>query len=277
MVMPLAAVLSPAWRLVLAVLVVVSRVTTPLLVAATVVANDPPIPPAALIHAFLLVSALPAAVAWLVERAFAGTAEVTGDTLRLRRGDLEIELPATAIAAVRPWWLPLPDPGLTLSLRSGRRLGFGLAVTDPVPLLVSLGRMGVATGAAARHPTVRYAGARPRRRARSTAIKFLAFGLIPAGVLFNAHQHIAYGGSLGQYHLQGPGPYLRTFAEYWTVTVVHLLGYAAAWRGAAEGAAWLTAAVAPSQVARVRRAVEALCVVAYYAGVPALLAARFLA
>ena len=95
--------------------------------------------------------------------------------------------------------------------------------------------------------------------------------------MFNAHQHIAYGGSLGQYHLEGLSAYLSTFLFYWVTLVLYLILYAAVWRALCEGAAWLAAVAAPSRAARVRRAVESVALAAYYAGVPALVAWRFLA
>src|SRR6185369_14533103 len=50
--------------------------------------------------------------------------------------------------------------------------------------------------------------------------------------LFYTHQHIAYGGTFGQYYLEGPGAWLTTFAEYWSNTVILLVSYASCWRGA---------------------------------------------
>ena len=47
-------------------------------------------------------------------------------------------------------------------------------------------------------------------------------------MLFNAHQHIAYGALLGQYYLVGPGARLTTAAIYWATPCAHLLLYASA-------------------------------------------------
>ena len=100
--------------------------------------------------------------------------------------------------------------------------------------------------------------------------------MLPAAVLFNAHQHIAYGGTFGQYYLEGLAPYLETLATYWSTMSIYLLLYAAPWRGIAEAAALLTACLAPRHALRVRRAAETTCRVVFYAGVPILLLARFL-
>jgi hypothetical protein len=106
--------------------------------------------------------------------------------------------------------------------------------------------------------------------------KFPGFALLPTAVLFNAHQHIAYGGSLGQYYQEGLAAWLRTFAEYWIWVCIYLVLYASACRAAAEGVALLAASAGSALAARVRRTVELVCGILYYAGVPALVAARFL-
>ena len=83
--------------------------------------------------------------------------------------------------------------------------------------------------------------------------------------------------SLGQYYLEGPGAYVRTFALYWLSVSLDLVLWAAVWRALAEGVALVLALVAPSRAASVRRAIEIACRLLYYAGAPALVAARFLA
>jgi hypothetical protein len=222
----------------------------------------------------LAFSVLPAAAAWLVERAAAARVAVHDDALVLRRPDVQVEVARTEIARVVPWMLPLPGPGVSFALRSGRRLPHGLEAADPVPLLAALGE-----SAAARHPVVVWAHARaasPPWRWHHLLWKFVGFALAPAAVLFNAHQHIAFGGTLGQYYLEGLGPYLRTFCLYWLTVSGFLILWASAWRALGEGFALAAAVVAPSHAARVRRAVEVACRLVFYAGVPALVAVRFL-
>ncbi|HJQ85029.1 MAG TPA: hypothetical protein VKA21_13180, partial [Candidatus Binatia bacterium] len=106
-------------------------------------------------------------------------------------------------------------------------------------------------------------------------LRFPVFALGPTALLFNVHQHIAYGGLLGQYYMLGLRPYLATFALYWGTVTVYLMLYASVWRGLAEPICFAAAAVAPSRAARVRRAAELVIRVLYYGGVPALLAWRF--
>jgi hypothetical protein len=99
--------------------------------------------------------------------------------------------------------------------------------------------------------------------------------LLPTLILFNAHQFIAYGGTFGQYYLEGIGPYLTSFAEHWVTLVIYLVLYAAVWRGIAEALAMAAAFVGPPQAIATRRIVEIVCRIAYYGGVPLLVALRF--
>src|SRR5438045_2150670 len=69
-----------------------------------------------------------------------------------------------------------------------------------------------------RHATIVYAAAKATAGAWrwwNLALKFPVFALAPAVVLFRAHQHIAYGGTFGEYHLLGLSPFLQTAAIYW--------------------------------------------------------------
>jgi apolipoprotein N-acyltransferase len=116
-----------------------------------------------------------------------------------------------------------------------------------------------------------------RRRWSDRLAKFPLFALGPAAVLFYTHQHIAYGGLFGEWYLLGPAAWLRTLALHWATMTIYLGLYAAVLRAVAEAAALLAARVAPPRAAGVRRAVERACQVAYFGGVPLLLALRFLA
>jgi len=260
-------------RMISGALVAVSRLSLPALAAAGLLGDGDILTTPVLVGSLLVLAVLPGAAAWMVERSAA--AEVTlRDDLVLRRADLRIEVPRASIGRVRPWALAVPGPGLSFTLRSGRRLGHGLELADPLPLLAALGEE------ADTHPVVVWAHARAATapwRWHHLLWKFVVFALAPTAVLFNAHQHIAYGGSLGQYYLEGRGPYLRTFAIYWLTVSIDLVLWAALWRAAGESVALAAAWVAPSRAARVRRAVEIACRLLYYAGVPALVAARFLA
>jgi hypothetical protein len=269
-----------ALRLLAAVLTVAAGISMPAILAAVLLASDPPITPPILWRMFAVMTLAPTLGAWLIRRIVAAEADVQIEHLVLGRQGLRIEVPAEAIADVRPWMVPLPDVGFSLRLRSGRRFKYGLNADDATGLLRALAERGnVAPAAvAARHTMVVYADAR-----RSTAgwrwyhrlFKFALFALLPTLVLFNAHQYIAYGGTFGQYYLEGLGPYVASFAEHWITVVIYLVLYAAIWRGIAEAVASAAAFVVPRQALAARRAVEVVARIAYYGGVPVLLALRF--
>ena len=78
--------LTPAWRLVTALLVATSLATLPTYALAIVLL--PPVPPIVMARSFALGTILPAAIAWAVGRAFAATVELRDGSLHLRRADL---------------------------------------------------------------------------------------------------------------------------------------------------------------------------------------------
>jgi hypothetical protein len=271
---------STPWRLLSAALTFVGGCSMPLILTAVLLASDPPVTPPVLWRMFAILTLAPILGSWLLGQYLAADTDVELDRLVLRQRGLRVEIPADAIVAIRPWAIPLPGPGFSLRLRSGRRFKYGLDADDASGLLRALAeRSEVAPAAvAARHPVVLYAGARrsmPGRRWVHLLFKFPIFALLPTLILFNAHQHIAYGGTFGQYYLEGLGPYVASFAEHWITLVIYLVLYAAVWRGIAEGVAMAAAFVAPPRAVGVRRGVEIACRILYYGGVPILLALRF--
>lgn len=265
-------------RLLAAVLVVASGASVPLIALLVVRATDPPILPPVLVRLFLLLTVLPAAGAWLVGRLGRVHARRDGDDLVLERSDLRVAVPRAAITGVSPWTVPLPRPGLSLRLRSGRRLRWMVAADDLQPLLA--GPLdSTEARAARRHPVVVWAAASARHRRRDWwrfVAKFPLFALLPAGLFFYTHQWIAYGGTLGQYYQEGLGPYLVTFATYWVTLAIYLVLYAGLWRGLAEGVCLAGAWLAPGGAGSMRRMAERVCRLAYFGGVPVLVVLRYL-
>ncbi len=270
-----------AARSLTAALVTVSRASLPAVAVAALTRRSDLLEPAALVPALGALALLPATAARALAYWFGAQVELAGADLVIRRRTQRLEVPLASIARVEPWRVPLPGTGCGLRLASGRRLGVGVESRDPSPLLDALAAAGVVSArAAAGHPALVFARARsgdPGGRWRRPFWKYGLFSLAPTAVMFNAHQHIAYGGSLGQFYLEGLRPYLATFGFYWGTIALYLLLYASVWRMLAESAAWLAAHASPSRAATVRRVVEKGALAAYYAGVPALVAARFLA
>jgi hypothetical protein len=262
-----------------AVLVALSGGSLGWIAGRVVTATDPPVTPPVLVLLVGVVTLPPALAAAALRAAFAGVADLGAGTLVVIRRGARLEVPLDGLAAIVPWVVPLPGPGLALRMRSGRRIGWTLRTEDPTPLLGALASGGLdAARPALVHPTVVYARAKyagPAWRWYHLAAKFGAFSLVPAGVLFNAHQHIAFGGPLGQYHTYGLGAYLRTFAEYWLTTAIYCVLWASPWRGLAEAVALGVAWLVPRAAGGARRAGEAAGRIAYYGGIPLLLLLRF--
>lgn len=268
-----------AWRVIGSVLVVVSRASLPL-IGVGVVTTDGPVPLIVLVRALLICALLPALAAWLIERAVAVDVEVHAAALVLRGRGLRVEIPRTAIATVEPWTVPLPGPGFALRMQSGHRFRYGLQAADPAALLLALEEGGVDSArVATQHTTFVYSHAKRtagRWRFYHWLTKYVLFALLPTAVWFYAHQHIAYGGLLGQYYLEGLGPYLKTFVISWSLTAIYLLLYASVWRAAAEGIALVATWIVAMHALRTRRILELICRLAYYVGVPVLVLLPFL-
>ncbi len=268
------------WRGAAAALSLLSRVFL-LVIGWAVVAGDEPIPPLGLLRALVLFTAVPALAVWLIERAFASTLSVTNGVVTIERPGLRLEIDAAVLTTVPPWRLPLPQSGLSLETRSGWCLSFG-CVGPIAALLAGLRDHGgcAVAGDAFHHPAVTYGEARLAAGGHSVwglIAKFAGLGLAVAAVFFNAHQHIAYGGPLGEYHLLGLRSYLQTLSIYWSTVAIYLVLYAAAWRWIVELANLTAAYAAPQHAMRLRRASEIVIRIAYYGGVPLLVALRFLA
>jgi hypothetical protein len=240
---------------------------------------DPRLLEPPLVFEILLIgAALPVLAAGWLGRSRAARVGVAGDRLTVTRAGRRLEVESAALAAAAPWRIPLPGPGLRLRARD---LVLELELRDPAPLLLALAAGGDASARRAlRHPVVVYARARAAARRPSRvrpALKFLLFPLLPGAILWNLHQYIAYGGTLGQYRLEGLGPALRSFAVHAASAAVYCGLFASVWRAAGEAVALAGAVAAPRTAAALRRAVEVAAALAYYVGIPALLLARIFA
>jgi hypothetical protein len=268
-----AAVYPFGMRLLAAVLFAISRASLPVILGLLLL-GVVDIPPPRLVRLVLYFGFLPGLAAALLRRVFTVRIETGDDRLVLLRRGEPIELDRTSVERIAPWRMPLPGPGLSLrsAMHQGRR--YEIQTDDPAALLRALGED------AAAQPSVAFAQARhsvgkPGWRRR--LVKYGLFPLLPAFIFFRLHQYIMFGGLLGQYRLYGLRPYLSTWVFHWVMTVVYLVLYAATVRLLAEGVAFLVAHVAPARALPARRWCERAASILYYAGVPALIALRFLA
>ncbi|WP_394825509.1 hypothetical protein [Pendulispora albinea] len=237
-------------------------------------------PPLAVALGLALFSGVPWLAVALVRRWVSGTLDVDGAhwVLGLRRA--RIEIPRAALGSIRPFALPLPEPGLVLTTSSGRR--FRLAVDDAGAVLGQLGSLAdgraqavtVSGGATVAYADAKRGHARPR--AWLLAAKWLVLPLALAVILFRLDQYIVFGGAFGQYYAFGLGAYLRSFGTYWAGTTAYLVIYASVVRLCVEPLALLVTSIAPGRARPVRRIAESVCWLAYFGLVPAYVAFRLL-
>jgi len=261
---------APAWRWVIAALRVASRAALLLLMGMLLFESEVEMTPPILFRAVIVLAALPALAAWLLERAFAAQLVVEGNELVVRARGRRLDIPLDALAGAEPWRVPLPRPGASLVLRSGRELA--IAVADPGAFLARLGvddDTPIVLWAAARSRSARTPWYRP-------LVQFPLFALLPAAILFRTHQWIAYGGTFGQYYLLGLRAYLVTFAVYWATVTIYLVLWANVWRLIAEGATLAAAYGRPYRTTAFRRTAERAYGLLYYGGALLVLLLRLL-
>jgi len=230
------------------------------------------------IRAFTGLVLVPEAAAWCVLRAFAARASVVGDALVFARGARRLVLPLADIAAVEPWSLPVPGPGVALRLRSGARWPHGLALAHPQGLARALS---AASGSTIATVTPLRAGryaqastALARGRLAHPLVKFGLFPLLLAIPAFRLHQHIAYGSAFGEYYTFGLKAWLATFVLWWAAWAIAVVLCAAALRALIEAGTLAGVVVAPASAIAARRELERLGLAALYLGLPAWLLLR---
>jgi len=229
------------------------------------------------IRAFVSLFLVPEAAAWCVLRAFAARATIVDGMLVLDGGTRRLELPLARVAAVEAWRLPVPGPGANLRLADASRWRYGLAIEHPTALARALAAAGGPPAVAGASTYAQVRSALTRTRLDSPAIKFVLFPLLLAIPAFRLHQHIAYGGTFGEYYTFGLKAWATTFALWWAAWIIGVVLCAAALRAAIEAGTLAGVAFAPARALQARRVLDRLGLLALYAGMPAWLAARLLA
>ncbi|MBN8230331.1 hypothetical protein JYK02_22740 [Corallococcus macrosporus] len=199
----------------------------------------------------------------------------TEGLLLTQAGGAHFEIPFEALESIQPWRLPIPGPGLTLRLRTGRAFEQSLEVQAPMRLLAALGTWGEARI----DPRVRYAQARSEKWRRRWYDQALKYGLVPgvlAGIFFRAHQYISFGGPFGELQMYGWTAYLTSYVRIWLPVFLALLLFGCFWRAFAEAFCFSAAWLGPSWARNVRIGAEWTCRALYYVALPAFLVARLL-
>jgi apolipoprotein N-acyltransferase len=277
-----AIVLPRAWRIAAAALRVFARGSLLWIAAAVLLSTDvQQIDALQKIRMTVALFLAPELAAWAIGRAHAALLRVDEGMLTIEQGARRIEIPLREIVALLPWTLPLPQSGVWLELGSGRRWSQGIALADPEALMRALAAAGATlappTGADARAMTwARASAAVGRRRADHPLSKFVLFPLVPALPVFRLHQHIAYGGTFGEWQTFGAQAWFSALGLWWASWAVNLLLFAAVLRVAIESIALITLALRPVRAIEIRRVLEPLGRLLFYLGVPLWLAVRLL-
>ncbi|MGQ3054011.1 MAG: apolipoprotein N-acyltransferase, partial [Roseateles sp.] len=232
----------------------------------------------ALLRMFTAVCLIPEAATWALLRVCTARPTLADGRLVLTRGARRLDIPLQDIAAVEPWRLPLPGPGASLRMKSGKTWPHGLALRDPWALARALG------APVQERPRQRawWAQARcraelPPSRLARPAFKFMLLPLLLAMPAFQLHQKIAYGSALGEFYSFGLGAYLTGFGLWWAAWIAGVVLCAAALRAVIELGTFTAALVRPQQAMVSRAWLERLGLAALYLGLPAWLLLRALA
>lgn len=275
-----AIVLAPVWRIAAGLLRAFAFCSLFWMGAALLFQSEQ-MNPLAQIRMFAALFLAPLAAAWCIARAFAATLRIEGDALVLEQRERRTEIPLKHIAALEPWTLPLPSTGVWLRMESGRRWSRGLALDDPAALVDALIHAGApvsvaeaSTGRALAYARTRLAVAR-HRLLDHPLVKFVLFPLVPALPAFRLHQHIAFGGTFGEYHTYGLQAYLTALGIWWASWAIGLVIFAALLRVIIETGTWLSVLLRRESAIEIRRMLEVLGRVVFYVGVPAWLLIRF--
>lgn len=268
------AVLPRAWRIAAALLRLCAGVGLAWLALDMLLRRGVQVQSLSQIWLFAATVVAPALAAWAIGRAFAAKMCIEGGMLVLNQPAARVEIPVGEIVALHAWRLPLPGSGVDLQLASGRRWPRGIAMSNPLALQQALAAAGspacMAAGASTGIAALANVRAAVRRRGFDHAlVKFALFPLLPALVAFRLHQHIAFGGTFGEYHAYGAKAWLLGLLIWWAAWSIGMMLFAAALRIAIETVtvlAWLLRRAAASDV---RRALEWLGRLAFYVGVPA--------
>lgn len=266
-------------RAAIGTLVAASGLSLPAILVVMATWEEPPVAHARTFYQarlFLLFVLTPFLLSRVLRWLCAGRMRAENDRLVLVGRGLRIEVPRASIGRLVPWVVPLPGPGFWLVLRSGQRLRYGFAPRRFVPTLTGLGLEPSQVPAA--HPAIAYAAAKQQVAWRwyHRFVKFGLFPLVPGLLIFRLDQFLRFGGTFGQYYLEGLAPYLENMTLHLAAGWMNCVLWASLWRTLGEPCAFAGAWLAPHRAATIRRITEAGCSLAYYGGIGLMIAYAFL-
>jgi apolipoprotein N-acyltransferase len=223
----------------------------------------------------------PSLAAWAIQRIFVARAHIETGMLVLEQPAARIEILVQEITGLRVWRLPLPRSGVDLQFASGRRWALSIALSDPQALKRALAAAGSPASwvdrlaeKMAEYAALRAAAA--RHWLDHALVRFALFPLLPALPAFRLHQHIAFGGTFGEYYTYGLWAWLSGLLIWWVTWSIGLMLFAAGLRIVIEVCSIGTMLCQPKQAFAVRLALELLGRAIFYIGVPVWLVLRIL-
>lgn len=275
------ALLTPGWRITTALLRVCAGAGLLWLALRMLLRDGLQVNSLVQLQIFIAATLLPALGAWAIQRACAARVRVDTGMLILQQRHQRIDVPLDRIVAAHVWRIPLPGTGVDLQLASGARFTHGITVADVQALLRLLTEAGSPLHPAnadetrrAEYATARALAAWPRLD--HPLVKFVLFPLLLALPAFRLHQHIAFGGTFGEYYTYGLVAWITGLLVWWAAWSLGLLLFAAVLRAVVE-TAHLALLHWPTHAHVVRCALTTSSRVVYYLGVPAWLVVRLVA
>lgn len=234
------------------------------------------------VRAFAFGVALPLLLMWAIRHLHVARARVEDGKLVFVSPAQRIEIPLASVERLHLAWNGGPGMALRLALASGRCWATTLALTDPSALSSRLKHAGrdVPWASAWSARIAEFAALRAAAHQRwldHGAVKFLLFPLLLALPAFRLHQHIAFGGTFGEFHSYGAAAWLTGLLIWWIAWALGLMLLAAALRVAIESLAWIVFHSRRAAARAVRGHLERFARIAYYLGTPGWLALRLLA
>ena len=153
---------------------------------------------------------------------------------------------------------------------------------DPSQVAAMLHHAGAPTITPTRSEALALSAARaradaPRWRIDHPWFKFGLFPLLLALPAFRLHQHIAYGGTFGEYYSFGLQAYLLALLIWWASWSIGMTLYAAVLRIVVESGSLASLLVRPRAAGEARSLLQGIARALYFIGAPAWLAWRLLA
>jgi apolipoprotein N-acyltransferase len=225
---------------------------------------------------------LPALCGWWIRRRCTASMQRDAEPLRLvRHGQTRI-VPVCEIVAITPWLVPIPTPGINLRLASGPSLAVATGWRDPSRVASMLQNEGAPAMTPTRGEMLALAAARaradtPRWRIDHPWFKFGLFPLLLALPAFRLHQHIAYGGTFGEYYSFGLQAYLLALLIWWASWSIGMTLFGALLRVLVEAGSLTALLLHPRHASGTRSLLQGAARALYFIGAPVWLAWRLLA